>query len=174
MLRNCGVIDPAADRRLHRPRRLPGPGQGARRTTTPEEVIETMRASGLRGRGGAGFPTWRKWKLTRDAAGRREVRRLQRRRGRPRRVHGPQRAGRRSAQRRSRAWPIAAHTIGADEGYIYVRAEYPLAVERLQHRHRPGPRARPAGQEHPRHADSTSTWRSAWAPGRSSAAKRRP
>ena len=37
------------------------------------------------------------------------------------------------------------------QGYIYVRAEYPLAVERLQHRHRPGPRVRPAGQEHPRH-----------------------
>ena len=81
-----------ADRGLHRPRRLPGPGQGARRRT-PDEVIETMRISGLRGRGGAGFPTWRKWKLTRESAGDAKYAVCNADEGDPGRVHGPQRAG---------------------------------------------------------------------------------
>ena len=65
----------------------------ALRELTPEQVIEEVKLSGLRGRGGGGFPTGRKWELCRAADGRDQVRDLQRRRGRPRRLHGPQPAG---------------------------------------------------------------------------------
>ncbi len=61
-----------------------------------------MVKSGLRGRGGAGFPTGLKWGTVAKSPGAQEIRHLQRRRGRPRRVHGPQRVGKRSAQRAGR------------------------------------------------------------------------
>ena len=57
---------------------------------TPEGVIETVKKSGLRGRGGAGFPTGLKWESARQIQGRPEIHHLQRRRGRPRGLHGPQ------------------------------------------------------------------------------------
>ena len=58
---------------------------------TPAEVRDEITRSGLRGRGGAGYPTGLKWNTVAKAAGRRQVRHLQRRRGGPRRVHGPER-----------------------------------------------------------------------------------
>ena len=131
-----------------------------------------MRVSGLRGRGGAGFPTWRKWKFTREAAGDEKYVVCNADEGDPGAFMD------RSVLEGDphsviEGMAIAAHAIGARRGYIYVRAEYPLAVERLKIAMAQAQRARPAGQEHPRHAASISTWKSAWAPGRSSAAKRR-
>ena len=69
---------------------------------TPDDVIREMKDSGLRGRGGAGFLTGLKWEFCRKVPGRPQVRHLQRRRGRPRRLHGPLDPGRRSARRARR------------------------------------------------------------------------
>jgi NADH-quinone oxidoreductase subunit F len=96
-----------------------------------ENVIETMRASGLRGRGGAGFPTWRKWKFTREAAGEKKYVVCNADEGDPgafmdrSMLEGDPHSV-------IEGMAIAAFTIGARMGYIYVRAEYPLAVERLK------------------------------------------
>ena len=72
----------------------------------------------------------------------------------------------------SKAWPSPRTRSAPSQGYVYVRAEYPLAVERLRIALEQARELRPVGQEHPGQRASTSTWRSAWAPGRSSAAKR--
>ena len=87
LLKNSGLHRSDQDRRLHRRRRLSGARQGAY-PMTPDGVIDEIKRSGLRGRGGAGFPTGVKWELCRKAPGRRQVHHLQRRRGRPRRVPG--------------------------------------------------------------------------------------
>ena len=67
---------------------------------------------------------------------------------------------------------IAAYAVGASEGYIYVRAEYPLAVARLKTAHAHGRAAGPAGQQHLRHAVQLPHLASAWARARSCAAKK--
>ena len=98
ILRNCGSIDPDVARRDDRPGHLSRGHCARSREMTPDEVIDEMIQSGLRGRGGAAFPTGQKWRLARQAAGRREVRGLQRRRRRAGRLHGPHGPGRRSAR----------------------------------------------------------------------------
>ena len=60
---------------------------------TPQQVIDEIKASGLRGRGGAGFPTGMKWQFAAGCTGSSQVCLLQRRRGRPGRIYGPLRAG---------------------------------------------------------------------------------
>ena len=71
VLENCGEIDP---QRIEDYIARDGYQALAKALTEnqPEAVVETLRVSGLRGRGGAGFPTWRKWKFTREAAGERK------------------------------------------------------------------------------------------------------
>ncbi len=130
VLRNCGTIDPLAvedyianDGYLALAKVL--------EQNNAEAVIETMRASGLRGRGGAGFPTWRKWKFTREARGDRKFVVCNADEGDPGAFMD------RSVLEGDphsiiEGMAIAAHTVGATMGYIYVRAEYPLAVERLK------------------------------------------
>ncbi|MCE5302868.1 MAG: NADH-quinone oxidoreductase subunit NuoF [Planctomycetaceae bacterium] len=130
VLRNCGRIDP---QRIEDYIARDGYKALADVLTqnNPEAVIETMRASGLRGRGGAGFPTWRKWRFTRDAQG--DVKYV---------VCNADEGDPGAFMDRSvlegdphsviEGMAIAAFTIGAHKGYIYVRAEYPLAVERLK------------------------------------------
>ena len=98
---------------------------------TPEEVVDEVLRAGLRGRGGAGFPTARKWQLTRDAAGDRKIVVCNADEGDP---------GAFMDRSLIEATPhavlegmlIAARAIGADEAYVYVRAEYPLAVEHMR------------------------------------------
>ena len=117
---------------------------------TPEQVIEAITESGLRGRGGAGFPH-RPEVVARPAPSRRrQVRDLQRRRGRPGRVHGPAGAGG-DPHRVLEGLAIAAYAVGAREGYLYVRAEYPLAVRARPRGHRAGDGARLPRRRHPGH-----------------------
>ncbi len=98
---------------------------------TPEQVIEEIKKSGLRGRGGAGFPTGLKWELTKKAKGERKFVICNADEGDPGAFMD------RSVLEGDphtvlEAMAIAGYAIGADQGYIYVRAEYPLAIERLE------------------------------------------
>ncbi len=98
---------------------------------TPEEVIETIEKSGLRGRGGAGFPTGKKWALTKAATGKQKYVVCNADEGDPGAFMD------RSILEGDphsvlEAMMIAGYAIGANQGYIYVRAEYPIAVERFQ------------------------------------------
>jgi NADH-quinone oxidoreductase subunit F len=130
VLRNCGSLDPQRIEDYIARDGYQGLAK-ALAENNAEGLIETLRASGLRGRGGAGFPTWRKWKFTREAA------------GDPKYVVCNADEGDPGAfMDRSvlegdphsviEGMAIAGHTVGARRGYIYVRAEYPLAVERLR------------------------------------------
>lgn len=98
---------------------------------TPEEVIETIEKSGLRGRGGAGFPTGKKWDLTKAATGKQKYVVCNADEGDPGAFMD------RSILEGDphsvlEAMMIAGYAIGANQGYIYVRAEYPIAVERFE------------------------------------------
>jgi NADH-quinone oxidoreductase subunit F len=129
VLRNCGQIDPLKieDYIGHDGYQALANVLSAK---NPEAVIEALKVSGLRGRGGAGFPTWRKWMFTRQAAG--DVKYV---------VCNADEGDPGAFMDRSvlegdphsvmEGMAIAAYTIGASKGFIYVRAEYPLAVERL-------------------------------------------
>ena len=96
-----------------------------------EEVIETIEKSGLRGRGGAGFPTGKKWRATKDAKGDKKYVVCNADEGDPGAfmdrsiLEGDPHAI-------IEAMEIAGFAIGAEKGYIYVRAEYPIAVQRLK------------------------------------------
>ncbi|WP_277998710.1 NADH-quinone oxidoreductase subunit NuoF [Moorella sulfitireducens (nom. illeg.)] len=101
------------------------------RRMTPEEVIEEIKASGLRGRGGAGFPTGLKWSFTRQAPGDKKYVVCNADEGDPGAFMD------RSVLEGDpftviEGMTIAAYAVGADEGYIYCRAEYPLAIKRLK------------------------------------------
>ncbi len=129
VLRNCGEIDPG---NIEEYIARDGYEALARVLTemTPEEVIATVKASGLRGRGGGGFPTGLKWELTAQAPG--EVKYV---------VCNADEGDPGAFMDRSvlegdphsiiEAMTIAGYAIGAHKGYIYVRAEYPLAIARL-------------------------------------------
>ena len=98
---------------------------------TPDQVIDTIKASGLRGRGGAGFSTGMKWMFTKNAVGDQKYVACNADEGDPGAfmdrsvLEGDPHA-------LIEAMAIAAYTVGSDQGYVYVRAEYPIAVQRLQ------------------------------------------
>ncbi len=130
VLRNCGVIDPEeVDHYLAR-----SGYQGLMRALAmePDEVIEEVVASGLRGRGGGGgFPTGQKWKFCRSAAGDTKYLICNADEGDPGAFMD------RSVLEGDphsvlEGMCIAAWAIGASTGYVYVRAEYPLAIQRLR------------------------------------------
>ncbi|MFH1662609.1 MAG: NADH-quinone oxidoreductase subunit NuoF [Chloroflexota bacterium] len=98
---------------------------------TPEQVIDEIRTSGLRGRGGAGFPTATKWQFCQDAPGDQKYLICNADEGDPGAFMD------RSMMEGDphsviEGMAIAAYAIGATEGYIYIRAEYPLAVKRVK------------------------------------------
>ena len=98
---------------------------------TPEEVIKVIKDSGLRGRGGAGFPTGTKWELTRASEGAQKYVVCNADEGDPGAFMD------RSILEGDphtvlEAMAIAGYCIGANKGFIYVRAEYPIAVKRLE------------------------------------------
>ncbi len=129
-LRNCGVIDPE---NIDEYIAMDGYAALGKVLTemTPEEVIEVVKASGLRGRGGGGFPTGFKWSLCApNQADQKYV------------VCNADEGDPGAFMDRSvlegdphciiEAMAICGYAIGATEGYVYVRAEYPIAVARLQ------------------------------------------
>ncbi|MCY2929060.1 MAG: 4Fe-4S binding protein [Planctomycetota bacterium] len=126
----CGVID-AEDVReyIHQ-----GGYAGARKAyleMMSEQICQCVTASGLRGRGGGGFPTGRKWEMTRKAPGPKKYIICNGDEGDPGAFMD------RSVMEGTphsviEGMMIAARAVGADEGVIYVRAEYPLAVRRLR------------------------------------------
>ena len=97
----------------------------------PEEVIEEVKASGLRGRGGAGFPTGIKWEATRKSPSNQKYVVCNADEGDPGAfmdrsiLEG-------DPHKVLEAMTICGYAVGADTGYIYIRAEYPLAIERLK------------------------------------------
>ena len=98
---------------------------------TPEQVLEEVKKSGLRGRGGAGFPTGLKWEFARKATGDKKYVVCNADEGDPGAFMD------RSTLEGDphsviEGMAIGAYAIGADEGYIYCRAEYPLAIKRLR------------------------------------------
>jgi NADP-reducing hydrogenase subunit HndC len=98
---------------------------------TPTEVIETVSASGLRGRGGAGFPTGTKWKFAAASEGPVKYVCCNADEGDPGAFMD------RSVLEGDphsviEAMAIAGYAIGASQGYVYIRAEYPIAVKRLK------------------------------------------
>ena len=128
-LRNCGVIDPEKIEEYIAFDGYKALGK-ALLESTPEEVINTLKASGLRGRGGAGFPTGLKWEFTAKAKGDKKFVCCNADEGDPGAfmdrsvLEGDPHAV-------LEAMAIAGYAVGSDQGYIYVRAEYPIAVKRL-------------------------------------------
>jgi bidirectional [NiFe] hydrogenase diaphorase subunit len=97
----------------------------------PEEVVQAVLASGLRGRGGAGYPTGRKWELLRTAPGEHKYVVANGDEGDPG-AYMDRTIMDSDPHRVIEGLAIAAYATGADRGYVYVRAEYPLAIERLE------------------------------------------
>lgn len=129
-LRNCGVIDPE---NIDEAIAFDGYRALTRALTemTPEEVIDVVTQSGLRGRGGGGFSTGLKWKFAKASRSPKKYVICNADEGDPGAfmdrsvLEGDPHAV-------LEAMAICGYAIGADEGYIYVRAEYPIAVERLR------------------------------------------
>ena len=141
-LRNCGVIDPENIDEY-----IAFDGYKALGTClsekTPQDVIDIISASGLRGRGGGGFPTGTKWKFGAAAKGNKKYIVCNADEGDPGAFMD------RSVLEGDphsviEAMAIAAYAIGSDMGYVYVRAEYPIAVKTIANRNRPGQGIRPA------------------------------
>jgi NADH-quinone oxidoreductase subunit F len=130
VLRNCGQIDPC---RIEDYIRRDGYAalDRALSSLSPSAVIEEVKAAGLRGRGGAGFPTGRKWELCASSRGDKKYLICNADEGDPGAFmdRGVLEGDPHSVLE---GMAIAAYAIGADEGYIYVRAEYPIAVEHLR------------------------------------------
>lgn len=129
VLANCGLINPESiDEYVARDGYV-ALGTALTRMT-PAEVIETLKRSGLRGRGGAGFPTGLKWEFTAKAPGSPKYVVCNADEGDPgafmdrSTLEGDPHAV-------LEGMAIAGYAIGANRGYIYVRAEYPIAVQRL-------------------------------------------
>ena len=128
VLRNCGIIDPEeVDHYLARG------GYRALESclgTSAEAVIDTVKASGLRGRGGGGFPTWQKWLVCRKTEDEQRYLICNADEGDPGAfmnrslIEGDPHAV-------LEGMLIAGYAIGAAQGYVYIRAEYPLAIRRL-------------------------------------------
>ena len=129
ILRNCGLIDPQNIQHYLAKGGYDGLYKALQ--MDPTEVIEKVKESGLRGRGGAGFPTWMKWHLCREEKS--ETKYL---------ICNADEGDPGAFMNRSllesdphsvlEGMIIAAYAIGIREGYIYCRAEYPLALQRLK------------------------------------------
>ncbi|MDA3953282.1 MAG: NADH-quinone oxidoreductase subunit NuoF [Bacteroidales bacterium] len=129
VLNNCGIIDPTNLNHYIANKGYTGLQEALQRSS--QDVIERLKESGLRGRGGAGFPTWRKWQFCKDQDN--DTKYL---------ICNADEGDPGAFMNRSllegdphsliEGMVIAGYAIGASMGYIYCRAEYPLALERLR------------------------------------------
>jgi len=130
VLRNCGVIDPERiDEYIARDGYI-----GLEKVLfewTPEQIIEEMKKSGLRGRGGAGFPTWLKWDLARKAVGDQKFVICNADEGDPG-AYMDRSTIEGDPHSVIEGMITAGKAIGSSQGFVYIRAEYPLAIERLK------------------------------------------
>jgi NADH-quinone oxidoreductase subunit F len=129
ILRHCGYIDPenindyianGGYSTLNKALRMP-----------PDQIIEDLKKSGLRGRGGAGFPTGLKWELCREAEGTTKYVICNADEGDPG-AFMDRVILESDPQQVIEGMIIAGYAVGAQKGYIYVRTEYPLAIERIK------------------------------------------
>ncbi len=130
VLRNCGLIDPDnIDEYIARD------GYMALEKVlfelSPDDVIEELKKSQLKGRGGAGFPTWLKWNFTKKADGDQKYVVCNADEGDPG-AYMDRSTLEGDPHSLLEAMAIAGYTIGANEGYIYIRAEYPIAINKLK------------------------------------------
>jgi (2Fe-2S) ferredoxin len=129
VLRNCGLIDP--ENINHYFARDGYRGLIKALEMGSDKSLEVVKNSGLRGRGGAGFPTWRKWEFCRNVESSTKYLICNADEGDPGAfmnrslIEGDPHAV-------LEGMLIAGYTLGATDGYIYCRAEYPLAIKRLQ------------------------------------------
>ncbi len=130
VLRNCGFINPediseyiARDGYLALEKVL--------FEMKPEDVINELKTAGLRGRGGAGFATWMKWNFTKDVKEDQKYIVCNADEGDPG-AYMDRSTLEGDPHSILEAMAIAGHTVGANQGYIYIRAEYPLAINRLK------------------------------------------
>ena len=131
-LRNCGVINPECIDEYIGRNGYEALGK-VLKTMTPDDVIQVILDSGLRGRGGGGFPTGKKWQLARNLVKDADQKYV---------CCNADEGAPGAFMDRSvlegdphvviEAMAIAGYAIGATQGYIYIRAEYPIAVQRLQ------------------------------------------
>ena len=130
VLRNCGVINPEVIEEYIAFDGYKALGKVVTEMTQ-QEVVDEIKKSGLRGRGGGGFPTGLKWQFTLDAIGEEKYVACNADEGDPGAfmdrsvLEGDPHAV-------IEAMAIAGYAIGASKGFIYIRAEYPIAVERLE------------------------------------------
>ncbi len=129
VLRNCGKIDPENIEEYIAENGYMALGK-VLTEMSPEDVISTMKKSGLRGRGGAGFPTYLKWQFTRDVPS--DIRYVicNADEGDPGAFMN-RRVLESDPHSVIEGMSIAAYTIGARNGFVYCRAEYPIAVQTL-------------------------------------------
>jgi NADH-quinone oxidoreductase subunit F len=129
VLRRCGEIDPTSLEDY-----IADGGYlsllKALQQMTPEEIVSEMKKSGLRGRGGAGFPTFMKWDLARKEKADQKYILCNADEGDPG-AYMDRSTLEGDPHSIIEGMVIGAYTIGANQGYVYCRAEYPLAVERL-------------------------------------------
>jgi len=133
VLRDCGLIDPE---RIEEYIGIGGYGGLVKAITamSPDAIIDEIKASGLRGRGGAGFPTWKKWRIMRDN--------VLANQGEAYVICNADEGDPGAYMNRNEIESdphmllegiiIGAYAMGATKGIVYVRAEYPLAVKRLE------------------------------------------
>ena len=132
-LRNCGVINPESIEEYIGVDGYAALGKILTEQIPPQQVIDTIKGSGLRGRGGAGFSTGMKWQFTADATSDDGVKYV---------CCNADEGDPGAFMDRSilegdpvsvvEAMTIAGYAVGAHQGYIYVRAEYPIAIKRLE------------------------------------------
>lgn len=130
--RNCGIIDPENIEEYLKVKGYQALSK-ALFDITPDQALEEIKTSGLRGRGGAGFPTWLKWEYTKKIESQNNDKFI---------ICNGDEGDPGAYMDRSvlegdphsviEGMIIAGRTIGASKGYFYIRAEYPLAIERVQ------------------------------------------
>jgi NADH:ubiquinone oxidoreductase subunit F (NADH-binding)/(2Fe-2S) ferredoxin len=130
VLRNCGFINPESIDEYIARDGYEALGK-AIAEMTPEEIIAELKASGLRGRGGAGFPTWMKWQFSLEAEDEQKYVVCNADEGDPG-AYMDRSVLEGDPHSVLEAMALAGYTVGADRGYIYIRAEYPLAIGRLK------------------------------------------